>query len=298
MKNIIFQYMILNDAVNERGDIKLGDQKFKRADLYQQMAMISKKSFEKYAEICGAEYLYSEDRVYTKGHEDAISTLFECLRVIYDPYFDQFDKVLFVDTDIVANTKENIFEESDAEVYGVLESDIRTEIEGGYNAWDYQDRVWLDYVEKFKMHDVPLIPSFGIGHSFDSKLTIFNTGVVVWTKEARLKARKKFSSWEEWLWPDRMNKKNKVHHMSICNDQPFISGQLMKHEFDVESIHQKWNDTPCHYANPQSWIEGKEERKVNFAHYTGGEHKIKMLNAYKNNQFPIFQDNWETEWDI
>lgn len=294
MKNIIFQYMILNDAVNERGDIE----DWKRSDLYSEITKISKKSFEKYAEQVGSEYMYSSERWFTQGHDDAISPLFECLRVIYDPYFDQFDKVLFADTDIVVNTKENIFEESDAEVYGVLESDIRTEIEGGYNAWDYQERVWLDYVEKFNMHDCPLIPSLGIGHSFDSKLTIFNTGVVVWTREARLKARECFDNWEHWLWPHLMDKGNKKHHMSIRNDQPFISAQLMKYDFDVESIEQKWNDTPCHYGDPQSWIEGKMERKINFAHYTGGEHKIKMVNGYRNNKFPIFQDNWETEWDI
>ena len=30
--------------------------------------------------------------------------------------------------------------------------------------------------------------------------------------------------------------------MSIMNDQPYISAQLMKHDFDVETIDTTWND--------------------------------------------------------
>jgi hypothetical protein len=285
MNNIIFQYLIVNDEVDKRGDI----QGRRRSDLYLEMADISTESFEKYAEEIGCKHMYSDERVFTKGHGCSTSTLYECLRVIYDPYFDQFDKVLFADTDIVVNTKENIFEISDAEVYGVLESDIRTEVEGGYNAWDYDPKVMQSYIEKYNMHDCPLIPSFGIGKNFESKLTILNTGVVVWTKEARLKARKLFDSWEAWCYPKSVNPNNKVHHMSILNDQPFISSQLMKYDFDLESVDQSWNDTPTHYREPQKWID---EGKCKFLHYTGGEQKAEMVDLYHKGKFPIFNEGW------
>ena len=286
MNNIIFQYLVVNEEVDKRGDINGR----KRSDLYLEMADISRKSFEKYASEIGCDYLYSDERVFTKDHTCSTSTLYECLRVIYDPYFDQYDKVLFADTDIVVNTKESIFDISDAEVYGVLESDIRTETSGGYNAWDFKESVYQDYVEKFAMHNCPMIPSFGIGHSFDSKLTIFNTGVVVWTKEARLKARECFDSWEEWLDPKRfLDPKSKMHHMSILNDQPFISAQLMKYDFDVESVDQKWNDTPTHYNDPQHWID---TGKSYFLHYTGGDQKAIMVDLYHKGKFPIFNEGW------
>lgn len=283
-KNIIFQYLIVNDEVDKRGDI---DGR-KRSNLYLEMADISRQSFEIYAEEIGCEYLYSDERVITKGHGCSTSTLFECLRVIYDPYFDQFDKVLFADTDIVVNTKENIFEVSDAEVYGVLESDIITEHGGGYNGWDRDSNLLRDYIEKFEMHDCPIIPPFGIGRQ-ESKITILNTGVVVWTKEARLRARKLFDSWESWLYPKSVNPDNKVHHMSIINDQPFISSQLMKYDFDIESIDQSWNDTPPHYKEPQKWID---EGKSKFLHYTGGKYKKEMVNLYHEGKFPIFNEGW------
>lgn len=291
MNNIIFQYLVVNENVDKRGDINGR----KRSDLYLEMADISRRSFEIYAKEIGCEYLYSDERVFTKGHGCAASTLYECLRVIYDPYFDQFDKVLFADTDIVVNTKENIFDVSDAEVYGVLESDIKTERGGGgYNAWDFNKDTYQDYFEKFSQHDMPMIPSFGIGHSFDSKLTILNTGVVVWTKEARLKARELFSNWEEWCYPKAYGLKE--HHMSICNDQPYISANLMKHNFDLESIPQMWNDTPPHYKDPNKWIEGKGDRKCYFLHYTGGDHKAIMVEQYHNNEFPIFREDWD-KWE-
>jgi len=279
--------MVIDDTVDERGDI--GGRK--RSEVYKEMANISRESFEMYADEIDCEYMYSDEKVFTKDKcvGDSTSLLFECLRVIYDPYFDQFDKVLYADTDIVVNTKENIFEISDAEVYGVLESDIRTDGKGGYNAWDYNKDVYNDYIEKFNMHDCPVIPSFGIGRSFNSKITIFNTGVLVWTKEARLKARKLFDNWEPWCCPIRFDVNSKTHHTSICNDQPFISAQLMKHNFDVESIEQRWNDTPTHWNDPQHWID---TGKSSFLHYTGGGGSQTMIELFHEDKFPIFRKDW------
>lgn len=284
-KNIIFQYLVVNDQVDKRGPINGR----RRSDLYKEMATISRESFEIYAEEIGCDYMYSDERVFTEGHSCTTSVMYECLRVIYDPYFDQFDKVLFADTDIVVNTKENIFEVSDAEVYGVLESDIRTDKKGGYNTWDYKEETYKKYEEKFKMHDCPIVPSFGIGHSFDSKITILNTGVVVWTKEARLKARKLFDDWKPWAYPKMLGEDAKVHPIFILNDQPFISAQLMKHDFDLESIDQKWNDTPTHYKDPQKMID---EGKCYFLHYTGGDQKAIMIDLFHQGKFPQLNGDW------
>jgi hypothetical protein len=287
-KNIIFQYLITDESVDKRGEVQGRDRK----ELYLEMADISRKSFEMYAEEIGCEYMYSDEKVFIGDYKmfDFSPLLFECLRVVYDPYFDQFDKVLFADTDIVVNTKENIFDVSDAEIYGVLESDIRTEDNGGYNAWDFKDKEFRTYVEKFSMHDCPMMPAgplHGIG-SHPSKLTILNTGVVVWTKEARLKARELFDDWKPWANPKEFGFTIE-HHCSIRNDQPFISAQLMKHDFDLESIDQSWNDTPIHYKDSQHWIDSG---KCKFLHYTGGDHKVEMVRLYHENKFPIFQEGW------
>lgn len=267
MKNAIFQYMITNPKVDERGDIK----GHKRSELYKEIAEISKDSFERYAERIGADYHYSDQPVFI-DKADSTALLFECLRVIYDPMFDQYDKVLFADTDIGVNTEDNIFDACEgADVYGVLESDILTPNGGGYNSWDYKQSTLSDFTNKFLMHDIPIVPS--MPPQKPSKLTIMNTGVVVWEREARLFARENFLDWKEWF-----NAKPQ-YHMSVMNDQPYLSGQFVKHDMEIGCLDQKWNDSP-HYKDDDTFFE-----KANFCHYTGGEWKIDMIRHQKEGRF-------------
>jgi len=274
--NLIFQYLITNPDLDEkRGPIEGRS----RTEVYKEMTDISSRSFQIYADQIGSDYLFSDEPVYTKNDigRDNVVPLFECLRVIYDESFDKYDKVLFADTDIVVNTDQNIFDVSDSEVYGVLESDIRTENTGGYNTWDYDESVFRQFCEKYEWHDVPITPSFPPSHP--SRLTILNTGVVVWTREARLRARELFDDWRWWYF------EGPQVHMSIMNDQPYISGQLMKHDFDLGTIDQTWNDTPTHYFNP----DGEKALGSNFLHYTGGGNKSVMIDQYHRGLFPIFR---------
>ena len=273
-KNIIIQYMITTDkdAVNSRGDIG----EWKRADLYQECARISRESFKQYADKIGADHFYWDERVTTKGHGCNVSLLHECARTWLDPMFDEYDNVLFVDTDIVVNTDENIFDlmESGADVYGVLESDFVTASGGGYNSWDYKVSTYQDFCRKFMMHDCPIVPVMPPNRP--SKIMIMNTGVVLWSKEARLLARETFSPWEEWCYGGDF-------HMSIQNDQPYISAQFMKNDFDVETIDQTWNDSP-HYASEEEFLE-----KAKFCHYTGGEWKLDMVRHWNEKKYKTQQ---------
>jgi len=275
MKNAIFQYMVVNDRIDqERGRVPQDPVEGRtRSQLYLKCAHESSLSFQDYADLIDADYYYSEEQVITKGDDSPAALLFECLRVIYDPIFDQYDKVLFADTDIVVNTKENIFDVcEDGDVFGVLESDYVTRWNrGGYNSWDYSSSTLNNFVTKFKMHDIPIVPTMPPNRP--SKLTILNTGIVVWSREARLRAREVFMDWKEWL--DAEPK----FHMSVMNDQPFISGQLMKHNFDLVTIDQTWNDSP-HYATEEEFFE-----KAKMCHYTGGGWKIDMLRHIEENRF-------------
>lgn len=269
MKNAIFQYMLTSPEVDKRGDIG----PYKRSDLYNKVADISRRSFEKYAETIGADHFYSDERVTTKGHGCSLSMLFECLRVIYDPMFDDYDNVLFADTDIVVNTTDNIFDIFEGEVMGVLESDIMTDNGGGYAGWDNKESTYFEYVSKFNANSCPIIPA--LPPNKPSKITILNTGVVVWSREARLKARAIFDPWEDWCYGDPQV------HMSVANDQPYISAQLMKHDFDLQTIDQAWNDSP-HYKPYDKFFD-----VAKFCHYTGGEWKINMVEDYENGKYKI-----------
>ena len=274
MKNAIFQYMVVNDRLDqERGRVPQDPVEGRtRSELYLKCARESSLSFQDYADLIDADYYYSEEQVFTKGDDSPMALMFECLRVIYDPMFDQYDKVLFADTDIMVNTKENIFDVcEDGEVFGVLESDIVTSNGGGYNAWDYSDRTKSDYYTKFSMHDIPVVPTMPPNQP--SSVTIVNTGFLVWSREARLGAREVFMDWKEWVYAEP------TFHMSVMNDQPFISGQLMKHDFDLITIDQTWNDSP-HYVNEEEFFE-----TAKMCHYTGGAWKIDMLRHIEENRF-------------
>ena len=269
-KNVIFQYMITSKEVDKRGGIKGWDGS--RSSLYEEVAKISRESFEKYAERIDATHIYSNRRVATEGHGCSTSLLHECARVWLDPIFDEYDNLLFADTDIVVNTDENIFDlmESGADVYGVLESDFVTASGGGYNSWDGPGDTYDNFCRKFSLHDCPIVPVMPPNRP--SKITIMNTGVVLWTKEARLRARELFLPWEEWCYTGDF-------HMSIMNDQPYISAQLMKHDFDIETIDQTWNDSP-HYASEEEFFQ-----KARFCHYTGGEWKVDMVRHWNEKRY-------------
>lgn len=269
-KNVIFQYMITSKEVDKRGGIKGWDGS--RSSLYEEVAKISRESFETYADRINATHIYSSKRVATEGHGCSTSLLHECARVWLDPIFDEYDNLLFADTDIVVNTDENIFDlmESGADVYGVLESDFVTASGGGYNSWDGPGDTYDNFCRKFSLHDCPIVPVMPPNRP--SKITIMNTGVVLWTKEARLRARELFLPWEEWCYTGDF-------HMSIMNDQPYISAQLMKHDFDIETIDQTWNDSP-HYASEEEFFQ-----KARFCHYTGGEWKVDMVRHWNEKRY-------------
>ncbi len=275
VKNLIFQYMILNPDLDEQRGPILGQS---RSKIYSECADISRKSFEIYADKIGADYLYSDQAVYTKDEYERDTTvcLFECLRLIYDPIFDEYDNVFFADTDIVVNTDESIFDIHEGDVTGILESDIRTATGGGSNVWDYKESTYNGQVRKFEHHGIPITPAMPPNRP--SKIQIMNTGVVVWSKQARLRAREVFDDWKEWYF------EGPQIHMSLMNDQPYLSGQFVKHDFDLNLIlDQTWNDSP-HYATEDEFFE-----KAKMCHYTGGEWKVDMINHYHENKFKIFE---------
>ena len=114
-------------------------------------------------------------------------------------------------------------------------------------------------------------PEHGDMHS---ALTVMNTGVMVWTKEARLHAREVFDDWYAYMVDGE--KHNEA--LWLNNDQFFISGQFVKHGFDMKPLHQTWNDTPTHWHDERGY-------KNKFLHYTGGTNKQVMLVDHKEKKF-------------
>ena len=101
MKNLIFQYYIPYENFDaDMGGAEMPD-----------WAHAGMRSAQKYAQICGAEYELSHDR-FLKHLDPRLDSL----RLFYDEYFDQFDKILCLDLDMLISTKENLFEKEIGDV--------------------------------------------------------------------------------------------------------------------------------------------------------------------------------------
>tara|TARA_B100000212_G_scaffold181316_1_gene136504 strand:- start:4958 stop:5791 length:834 start_codon:yes stop_codon:yes gene_type:complete len=276
MKNIIFQYMITDDETEDRNPVPQYPQGT-RTELYRKTADLSAQSFRIYADKIGAAHHYSTHRVETKGKHGSTSLLFEVMRLVYDPIYDEYDKLLFADSDIICNTEENIFNLLDTDVYGVFESDIKTSKGGGYNTWDFSSTTYKKISDKFTRRGIPVVKNkWG---DTPSRVTCFNTGVMVWSRDARLRAREVFDDWYNYMIDGDMHKEE----FWLNNDQLYISGQLTKHKFAIEGIDQTWNDTPTHWDDDRGY-------DMNFLHYTGGGNKVIMLEDYKNNKFKYLKN--------
>mgnify|MGYP003147536536 FL=1 len=152
-------------------------------------AVLGSKSAKKYAKACEAEYILSHDR-----HFKHLDPRLDALKIIYDPFFDQYDKILSIDLDILLKTKINIFD--------IVTGDIGMAHEMGIH--DGKSAEWMRKVMDSPGYERGII-AYGkkiFGHKWmfpksklypNDRFRYMNGGVQVWSKEGRLKARELFN---------------------------------------------------------------------------------------------------------
>ena len=273
--NLVFQYQLENPESDNRG--QLGG--MPRSLFYSQMKDVSTKSFSNYAEAIGAEYLFSDQPYFDDRVDTYLWMLYDIARLWVDPYFDKYDDILYVDTDIIVNTQENIFDYHEGDLSGVLESDIVDDSgKQRYNPWDSNDVKYTNIALTYLKSNVPLAECHVLPPNLPSKVLCYNTGVMVWSKEGRQKAREKFDGWVGWY-----NNGVELGNPSwLNNDQFYISAQSIKHDLDLNFLDQKWNDSP-HYGDRNTLL------KSNFLHFSGGNGKEKMMKYFDEGWFPMLK---------
>ncbi len=226
MKTAIFQYYKAKDKVPD--SVRIVTSRFKR-----------------YADAIGADYIF-DDECNNTGN-----VYFENLRVIYDEMFDQYDKVLYADTDIVVeNFKENIFNEDIKEIGMVPEIVLSGMCDLPFHTFPHIELEYRSWASQFS---IPIYkPTLGPG-----SYLMLNSGIIVWTKKGREKAKKRFMGWQQWH--------NTVTHRHLKLDQPYINGQVQKH-LQYTELPSKWNMYPR-----TRFKSGLEPKEINFVHYTGGK---------------------------
>lgn len=204
------------------------------------------KNIRSYAEKIGVKHMFTQ-KVTIPGLDSSIffHRYFNILEPIYNPYFDQFDKILYMDTDVIADPDaENIFDielASHIDVMGVYEKPL------GNSAPGFMSKDRHIFESKHIRFNIPQRP----GH-----IKQLNTGVILFTKKGRLKARKLFDDWIPWV--------NDIEGSpSVNNDQPFLNAMFVKHKFNIFEIDDVWN-------MPPSWFIQTPCPKANFYHFSGG----------------------------
>jgi len=231
MKNLVFQYYIpyeMNDA--DMGGVELPE-----------WAKAGSRSAQAYADICNAEYLLDHDRYF-----EHIDPRLDSTKIIFDEKWDEYDHILSIDLDMLIATRENIFDIEIGDVAMVHETGVHT---GGPSGW------------MRRVMDAPLYQRgiiaygkhlFGKDWMFpksslypNERFRYLNGGLQLWSREGRQKARKHFTSIDNYVLHTRYT------------EQMYINIQLSQPIFNVTEFETSWN------RMPYQWKGGRPDGKIN-----------------------------------
>ena len=225
MKNLVFQYYIPYESFDaDMGGIRLTE-----------WAHAGSRSAKAYADYCGAEYELSHDRFF-----DQIDPRLDSIKIVFDDKYDEYDYILSIDLDMLIHSGvgENIFEKEIKDVAMVHELGVHT---GGPAGWlsrvMYQPlykRGIIAYGKHLWGNDW-MFPKSKLYP--DEKFRYMNGGLQLWSKEGRLKARKHFTSVDNYILHTRYT------------EQMYINLQLSQPIFEVTELDTHWNRMPYQWRS-------------------------------------------------
>ena len=225
MKNIIYQYW---DG-NVDAEVSAG-----------------RDAMKEYAERIGATYLF-EDNPKFRTDLGKYSPHYGAFKPIYDDRFREYDYVLFADTDVfpTEGLKENIFEQfvgTDIQIgicseWKAPENRITYDV-GGIN--HNTDERWVSLVEKTWPVKMP--------RTKEGNPEVYNSGVVVYSRDGRERARKVFMDFKEYV---TFISNNGFPDFYTC-DQPYLHAMLQLGNFKWITMDYKWNNS-VHFVPQTQW---------------------------------------------
>jgi hypothetical protein len=257
MKNLIYQYW--------DGPLYIGVQS-------------GRDVMNSYADRIGCDYLFEHNPKFRTDLGN-YSPHYGQFKVIYDDYFLKYDNILFADTDVfpVHNLKENIFEEcmsDDTEIgisheWSAAKSRKKYDVGGIHNA---NDERWVKLIENTWPVKMP--------RTVEGLPEVYNSGVVLYSKEGRAKAKSRFVDFKQYV---NLISRNNFPSFYTC-DQPYLHAMLEVCNFNWKTIDYKWNSS-VHYV-PQT----SDPRPVNDFRFNANFVHIQLRNA----------DNFDAEklWKI
>ena len=197
--------------------------------------LASVNMIKEYAKRINAEHIYEENPkwIIKNGRNlGRYTPHYGQFKIVYDPFFEQYDSVLFLDSDIfpVDKLEENIFDVPVGHL-GIctedLQPDIRKKVTGPIN--HNADEKFAKMIKKIYSKELP--------RRDDGLLKVYNSGVVLYTKEGRNHCRNNFIKFE--------NFREQVLRAGIsdfyASDQGYLHAMLEVANLNWVELHPGWN---------------------------------------------------------
>jgi len=193
---------------------------------------------KEYADRIGVKYIFEKNPVWPKEAKLPKQNLgrynphYGAFKFIFDETYDKYDNIMFCDCDVVPveELTENVFDEFDSEKeIGICEEYMMPEIRSKYNIGGINTNNDNIYTQLCEL-------SYNVKMPRDDKKRprIFNSGMVVYSKKARQKAREIFPSFNEFV-----KLMSQYLPMFYQGDQNYLNAMLPK--FNWQLMDYKWN---------------------------------------------------------
>lgn len=193
-------------------------------------AQYSASRMKEYADEIGVDHLFYDNPKFDLIERDLglFTPHFACFIPIYDESFDKYDDIAFIDADVfpVDGLTDNIFDDFNGEI-GIVPESFTTEQPFSYHNPEWE--MWRRFLADNYDTDIPL--------RNNGDVRVLNSGVVLYSKEARIKARSVWMDFKEYY---EVMMRNNMPRFFAC-DQTYLHFMIYKHDFDVQFLDDKWN---------------------------------------------------------
>lgn len=251
MKNLIYQYW--DTKVKHDGGSKPPE-----VGLVPPGVQYGRKNISEYAERIGADHVFEIDPPYLFSMNQ--KSYYGALNPLFRPEFDEYDNILTLDADIytVDGLSESIFDVLEPDTDICMAQEIfeprRKTLEKSRMFGHPADEQWARAVEAEYNITLP--------RRKDGILYVFNSGVVLWTRQGLEKAKKKF--------PKPAHYANTIKfggaHDFYAADQHYINTSLIKAGLNFQEISSEWNTTVNWWNKDRSKMLFDKSPTTKFVH--------------------------------
>lgn len=191
-------------------------------------ASLSSRLFKEYAQRHGAAYRFDENPDFFKGK---YSEYYHALRPIYDDDFLQYDRVIFIDADVYPKREASAdILTASIDHIGMVE-ELDPEIRGDRPRWlnDRNDHRWALVSGAVFRATPPRFP--------DGTTRAFNSGVIVYTREGILAARRSFPNITAYSAAMRLAFLPRFYRL----DQNYLGTACFRKGMQMTVLEQRWN---------------------------------------------------------